>query len=126
MQSALAQVREWAARAQARAAETQSLADAVARVTATARDRSGAITVTVDATGALVGLEFGDGIREFSPARLAEQVMQTVRAAQANLVAAVDSAVVTTVGADSPIRAAVIDNLERRFGRPADDGRSQA
>lgn len=51
MDSARAQIREWAARAQSRAAETQSLADEMARVTATARDSSGAITVTVNATG---------------------------------------------------------------------------
>lgn len=122
MESAMAEVREWAARAQARASETQSLADEMARVTATARDRSGAVTVTVDATGALVRLELNDGVRAVNPARLAEQIMQTVRTAQADLIAAVGSVVATTVGVDSPTGAAVMDGLERRFGRRTSGG----
>ena len=43
MDSAQAQIREWAARAQSRAAETQSLADEMARVTATVRDRKSVV-----------------------------------------------------------------------------------
>ncbi len=122
MESAAEHVRAWAARAERHASAASTMADEIARISATARDASGAITVTVDAAGALVGLELGDAVQRMSPARLAAEIMATVRTARGDIVGKVASVVDATVGAGSPTGAAVMSGLERRFGQRRSEG----
>src|SRR5262245_25606228 len=82
MNSAAEQIRAWAATAQRASAAADALADGVAALRATARDASGDITVTVDAAGALLGLDLGEGVRSLSPDRLAASIMTTIRSAR--------------------------------------------
>jgi hypothetical protein len=115
MNSAAEQIRAWAARAQAASAAADALADDVAALRATARDASGAVTVTVDAAGALLGLDLGDGVRALSPDRLAASIMTTVRSARQGVLDQLATVVDATVGADSPTGAAVLELQERRL-----------
>ena len=117
-------VRTWADQIGERAASAQRMASEVAAISATARDRSGDITVTVDSTGMLTRLELTDGARTRTGAQLAADIMATVRQAQADLSAKVGSVVAATVGADSAAGATVIGSFERRFGQVSEgDGR---
>lgn len=68
--------------------------DRVQQVTATAQTRDGAVTVTVDPSGALTGLTFGVRADEMPRARLAETVLRLAREAAADAGAQV-SAIVT-------------------------------
>jgi hypothetical protein len=121
MDSAEEQVRDWAAAAQRQAAAARALVDELARISATARGASGEVTLTVDATGALVDLQLGDGVRTLSPARLAGEIMATVRTARDDVAARVGSVVGATVGTDTPVGAAVLSGLDRQAGARRSD-----
>ncbi len=117
-------VRTWADQIGEQAASAQRMANDVAAITATVRDSSGDITVTVDSTGMLTRLDLTDRIRNRTGAELAADIMATLRQAQADLTAKVSSVVAATVGADSVTGATVIGSFERRFGQtPEGDGR---
>ncbi|MFP5069164.1 YbaB/EbfC family nucleoid-associated protein [Pseudonocardia nantongensis] len=58
--------------------------DQAQQVTATARTRDGAVTVTVDPSGALTGLTFGVRAEDLPRARLAELVLRLAREAAAD------------------------------------------
>lgn len=67
--------------------------DQVQQVTATARSRDGAVTVTVDPSGALAGLSFGVRADDLPRARLAELVLGLAREAAADAGAQVQAIV---------------------------------
>ena len=115
MNSAAEQIRAWAAAAQHAATAANALADGVATLRATARDTSGDITVTVDAAGALVGLDLGEKVRDVSPDRLAASIMATVRSARHGALDQLTTLVGATVGTDTPTGAAVLELHERRL-----------
>lgn len=63
--------------------------DLVRQVSATARTRDGAVTVTVDQSGALTGLTLGVRADDVPRARLAELVLRLAREAAADAAAQV-------------------------------------
>jgi hypothetical protein len=113
-------VRTWADHIGERAASAQRMAHDVAAITATVRDSSGDITVTVDSTGMLTRLDLADRVRNRTGAELAADIMATVRQAQADLTAKISAVVAATVGTDSVTGATVIGSFERRFGPEGD------
>lgn len=115
MNSAAEQLRAWAAATQDAATAADALAEGVARLRATASDTSNDITVTIDAAGALLGLDLGEKARDASPDRLAASIMDTVRSARRSVLDQLTTLVGATVGTDSPTGAAVLELHERRL-----------
>jgi hypothetical protein len=115
MNTAAEQIRAWAAAAQHAATAANALAEGVATLRATARDASNDITVTVDAAGALLGLDLGERVRAVSPDRLAASIMDTVRSARHSALDQLTTLVGATVGTDSPAGTAVLELHERRL-----------
>jgi hypothetical protein len=112
--------RSWTSRTTAPAEAAAALADRVAGISASASGADDAIRVTVGSTGALTDLRLDDRVRELPGTRLAYEIMQVVRHAQANLAAQVADAVGDTVGEDSETGRAVLDSFASRFPEPRD------
>ncbi|MFP5019263.1 YbaB/EbfC family nucleoid-associated protein [Pseudonocardia phyllosphaerae] len=74
-------------------ADAERAAEQIRRVRATARSDDGAVTVTVDSSGALTALDLGVRADDLPRARLAELVLRTARSAAADAAAQVQAAV---------------------------------
>lgn len=108
-------VRSWSASVSERAAQAQELSRLVADLTASASSADGAVRVTVAASGVVTELRLSDRVRGWSPQRIAEEVMTTMRRAQARLAIAVDEVAAQTVGEDSETARAVVASYTERF-----------
>lgn len=81
------------ARARDLAERSRELRDRIRRAEATQRSPDGVVTATVAPNGSLRHIEFSPGAAQFSPSRLGEVVMDTVRRAQAQAARQVASSV---------------------------------
>lgn len=98
------------------------LADRLATLTASATGDDGIVTVTVAGDGVVTGLRLDDRIQRFTGETLSDEILRTMRRAQAALADRVAAAVDETVGADTEAGRAVLDSLTRRLsgdGEPA-------
>lgn len=113
----------WSASIDERASQAQKLANKVATLSASHRSADGEVAITVSASGQIVDLKFGNGIRAHGPDELARLVMATMRRAQAKLPQLARQAAEETVGADSATGEAVVASFSRQFPeQPADEG----
>ena len=107
---------DWQAGIEARAARARELSARLSRLSARARSDDRLVTVTVGASGDLVGLELDERTRQRPAAETARAILKTLRAAQARLAEAVAAATAETVGADSATGRAVIASYTGRLG----------
>jgi DNA-binding protein YbaB len=107
-------VDNWQAGFDERAAQAQELANRLSGLTSSARSEDGLIKVTVGTSGALVGLELDEGIREQSAQETARDILTTLAAAQAAMAKAATVVATETVGADTETGRAVIAVFEAR------------
>jgi DNA-binding protein YbaB len=105
---------DWQAGFEQRAAQARELAARLTRLTASARSDNGLVTVTVGGNGMLTGLELDEDVRRQPAAETARQILATLTAAQAGLVAQATAVTAETVGADSETGKAVLASLARR------------
>jgi DNA-binding protein YbaB len=108
-------VRSWMAATSERAAAAQALSDRVAQLTASASDRDGFITVTVNGSGVLTDLRLAPEAARLGMERLGDEIVRTMRRAQARLAERVSDIAAQTVGPDSETARAVVSGFERRF-----------
>jgi hypothetical protein len=111
-------VRSWNAQASSHTDAAALLADRVAGISAQATGLDDAIAVTVGSTGAVTDLHLTEAVEALPAARLAEEILRVMRAAQANLSTQVATAVDETVGGDSETGRAVLDSFASRFPQP--------
>jgi DNA-binding protein YbaB len=76
-------LRDWEKRVAQLGEQARHAQEALRGVTGTANSASGAVTVTVTATGALQGVVFTERAEELSRPKLAEAVLEAARKAQA-------------------------------------------
>lgn len=118
-------VRSWSASVSERAAQAQEMSRLVAALSAAATSADGAVRVAVAATGVVTELRLSDRVQGWSGARIAAEVMTTMRRAQAQLAEAVADVAARTVGEDSETGRAVVASYSERFPEPSevdDDG----
>lgn len=108
-------VRSWSAALSERAAAAQALSDRVARLTVSASDRDESITVTVNGSGVLTDLRLAPEAARLGMQRLGDEILRTMRRAQARLAEHVSDLAAQTVGPDSETARAVVSGFERRF-----------
>lgn len=108
-------VRSWSSQVSGRAEATAALADRVAALTSSAAADDGAIRVTVASSGNVTGLALDDRVQRLPGAELADEIMRTMRRAQAGLAGRVAEAVDETVGADTETGRAVLESFAQRF-----------
>ncbi|MGN9893401.1 YbaB/EbfC family nucleoid-associated protein [Micromonospora sp. L31] len=116
-ESDLAERAERAERAKSLSAQVQALTG-----TATSTDR--AVTVTVDATGALSDLRLDERIRQHPAAQTARLILETTDGARADLLRQVTDATAGALGQDDPTGRAIVESYRSRL-RP-DPGEAHA
>ncbi|SDK50070.1 YbaB/EbfC DNA-binding family protein [Glycomyces sambucus] len=98
--------------AQERVESTRRLAQTLETVTGRASDASRVVTVTVDSSGSVVDLQLTERIRGRQPDWLSTTIMDTIKAARANLADQTRAAVEQTIGADSSTGQVVMRRFE--------------
>lgn len=106
---------EWESAIADRAAKAKALSARVRALTGTASSPDRMAEVTVDSVGSLIDLRLDERTRQQSAARTAQQIRETVKAAQADLLRQVTDAASETLGDGDPTAAAVIDSYRRRL-----------
>ncbi|KAB1946727.1 YbaB/EbfC family DNA-binding protein [Micromonospora sp. ALFpr18c] len=104
---------EWEASLADRAARATALSTRVRALTGTATSPDRSIVVTVDSNGLLTDLRL-ERIRERSATRIARQIVETTRAAHADLLSQLTTATVETLGDDVSARA-IVDSYRSRL-----------
>jgi DNA-binding protein YbaB len=98
--------------AEQRAAATQELAEGLASLAATASDDARVVTVTVDSNGNVTELQLTERIRGRQPDWLSQTIMDTIKAARADLAEQTRDVVGRTVGADSATGQAIVQRFQ--------------
>jgi hypothetical protein len=111
---------EWESALRDRVTKATELANRTASLTGSARDRDGLAEVTVDSTGSMTQLWLSERVRHQSAAATAELVITTMRAAQSQLAHRMSAEAAAAYGPHSAATAAIIANVERRFGQSLD------
>lgn len=107
----------------ARLAQLQAKAEQVS-VSATSPD--GAVTATVNTSGALTGLRIADRLSGQPGARIAEQVLATARLAQARIAGVMSEVMRDVIGDDPEISEGVLALYHNRFPQPPQQQRFAA
>ncbi len=102
------------------------LREKTAQVSVTDTSPDGAITVTVDAGGVLTGLRITDQLTGRPGARIAEQVLATIRRAQSRIAGTMTGVLRDTVGDDEEIVDHVLAVYRERFPEPVRPNRTEA
>jgi YbaB/EbfC DNA-binding family len=108
-------MRSWSEQVSGRTEAAADLAHRVATLSASASGGDGAIRVSVASSGVVTGLELDDQVQGLPGAELADEILRTMRRAQAGLIDRVAEAVDETVGADTETGRAVLDSFAQRF-----------
>jgi DNA-binding protein YbaB len=112
----------WESSIKQRAAKAKEFAQQAASITATAKDRDGAVTVTVDSGGMITDLQLSDRIRSRPGHETAQRVLATIRAAQAKLAEQMARTATDVMGEGAATKA-VLDTYSKRFPTPVEDER---
>lgn len=120
-EAARARLEERRARFEQMAAQTQAMADQMQSLSATATDPNGLVTVHVDSTGNLTGIELTARTQRVRPEVVSRTIMDTLAEAKRRIVEQTGDVIAGTVGADSATGKAVAANLKERFGSDEDE-----
>lgn len=111
----------WKGRIDKLAADTKSMSDQLQNVQVTATDPNGLTEVTVDSTGALVGLRLTDRIQRTDPNVVAQAIMGTLRDAKNKVADRSQEIIAETVGTESAAARAIAESVDRQLRTPDDD-----
>ncbi|MEV5767041.1 YbaB/EbfC family DNA-binding protein [Micromonospora sp. NPDC052213] len=116
---------DWEASIASRAARAKELSSQVQAMRGTATSPDQTIQVTVDSSGLLVGLRLDERTRQLSAAHTARQILETTRAAHADLLSRITEATAGILGPEDPTAAALVESYRRRLDpdRGAPDAR---
>jgi DNA-binding protein YbaB len=111
----------WKGRIDRLAADTKTMSDRFQQLQVTRRDRDGMAEVTVDSSGALVGLRLTRAIERSAPDVVAATIMSTIREAKAELAERTQEIVEETIGTESAAGRAIAERVGQRLRGPAED-----
>lgn len=114
-------VHNWQARILEKAELARDLAARVAAVSATAESRSGAVRVTVDNVGVPVEIRLDGEVGSWPAARISNEIMATMRMAQARLTTEVEELVAAAPSAGQETGATLLASYHERFPNLGDD-----
>jgi DNA-binding protein YbaB len=116
--AAQAYLRGWKSRIDRMAADTGAMSERLGQLRVRGKDDNDLVEVTIDANGVLVGIRFGERVRQFAPSTIERAVMAAMRTARADAARQARAIVVETMGPDSVAAQAIAARLERQL---ADD-----
>src|SRR6185436_18544864 len=108
-------VHDWERSLQEQAAKAKTFADRGATITATATDKDRVVEVTVDASGAVTGLNLSERIRKMAAHEVGDLILSVMRKAQAQLFQQNAQVATETMGEDSQVGRSVVASYEQRF-----------
>jgi len=111
----------WKGRIDKLAADTKTMSDRFQQLQITKKDRDGIAEVTVDNTGALIGLKLGRDIDRSAPDVIAATIMSTIREAKAELAERTQEIVEETIGTESAAGRAIAERVGQQLRGPADE-----
>jgi DNA-binding protein YbaB len=111
----------WKGKIDKLAADTKAMSDRFQQLQVTRKDRDGMTEVTVDSTGALIGLRLTREIERSSPDVVAATIMSTIREAKAELAERTQEIVEETIGTDSAAGRAIAERVGERLRGPVPD-----
>lgn len=110
----------WKGRIDKMAEDTQAMSQRLGELRVTQRDPNGLSEVSIDSTGALVGLKLTDRIAQVAPDEVARAIMTTLGQARNTLADRSQEIIADTVGTESAaaraIAKSVDSHLRRDFG----------
>jgi len=110
----------WKGRIDKLAADTKTMSDRFQELRVTRSDPEGIAEVTVDSTGALVGLRLTRQMERSTPEAVARTIMDTIRAAKTELADLSQEIIAETVGTESDAARAIAERVGEQL-RPRDD-----
>src|SRR4051794_28166919 len=114
-------LRDWQGRIDRMAASTQVMSRRLQQLRVTAEDSNGLVRVTIDSTGALTDIEFGDRIQRVAPDVVARAVMSAVRDARRAAADRSSQIVTETMGAESVAARTIAEQVELQLRGNDDD-----
>ncbi|MGC4816816.1 YbaB/EbfC family DNA-binding protein [Micromonospora sp. DT63] len=114
---------EWESSLAERAERAKTLSTRMRELTGTAHTPDRSVQVTVDSAGLLIDLQLDERTRQQPAARTAQQILDTTRAARADLLRQVADVTAKSLGDDASTRA-IIDSYRSRLSH--DQGSSDA
>ncbi|MEV4641755.1 YbaB/EbfC family nucleoid-associated protein [Actinoplanes sp. NPDC049548] len=118
--AALRRIDDWERKLEERAEQASLLSRQAARLSATSRSADGLIEVAVGAEGHLEALHLDEGIRRAPAEQTARRIVETIRAAQADLLRQFDDVTARTIGTEGDTRRALMAGMRARLGNPPD------
>jgi DNA-binding protein YbaB len=113
--AATAYLQDWHNRVERRAADTQAMSDRLKALRMSATDDNGLTEVTIDATGALVDVDFTDRIQRVAPDVVSRAVMAAVREARRKAAERTRQIVTETMGEDSIAARTIAERAEQQL-----------
>lgn len=111
----------WKGRIDKMAADTEAMRDRLQELRVTASDPNGLTEVSVDSTGALVGLRLTERIARVAPDTVASAIMATLGEARNRLADQSREVIADTVGTESPAARAIAESVDRHLRRDFTD-----
>ncbi|MEV4490177.1 YbaB/EbfC family nucleoid-associated protein [Micromonospora coxensis] len=106
---------DWESSIADRAARVKALSSQVRALTGTATSPDRTVEATVDSSGLLVDLRLDERTRQHSAAHTARQILETTRAAHADLLRQVTEATTRALGLGDPTAATLVESYRRRL-----------
>jgi DNA-binding protein YbaB len=108
-------IEQMAAKMAEKAERYQVLRERLTSLTVTERAHNGAIQVTVGQSGLVTAMSVSDDLRGMRPSQIAQELMNCMRRAQAQLASQVEAIMRSTVGDDQESVKAVVDSFHAAF-----------
>lgn len=105
----------WKGRIDKLAADTHTMSARLQETRVTAADPSGLVEVTIDSTGALVGLELTSRMESTKPDVVSQTIMRTLAEAKNKLADRSQEIIAETVGTATPAARAIAESVENRL-----------
>ena len=111
-----AYLRDWKARVDRTAANTQAMSDRLAQLRITAEDGNNLVAVTIDSAGVLLDVRFTERIQRVAPDVVSRAVMSALGTARHTAAQRSREIVTDTMGPESVAARAITDRLEQQLG----------
>jgi DNA-binding protein YbaB len=114
---AMERMAAWKGRIDKLAADTLAMSERLQDLRVTMSDRNGLAEVTVDSTGALVGLRLTERIARVAPDVVAQAIMATIGEARSRMADQSQEVIAETVGTESAAARAIADRVGNHLRR---------
>ncbi|MFG3339727.1 YbaB/EbfC family nucleoid-associated protein [Glycomyces sp. NPDC048151] len=110
----------WKGKIDQLAADTQAMSDRMQELRVTVSDPNYMVTVTVDSSGTLLDLQLTERSRRVELQHVSQTIMETIRAAKAQVAEQAKEIIESTLGEDSAAGRAIAERVRNQLIPPAE------